>query len=194
MIVWYGKEGDEVGEALLEGLEACRLNCGEIAFADEEGGLEIFVAINEHGGVAVVKVAECVLRIVGAARKAEPENVNGDTTLDEIEVSGGDGDSVAAVTADGEGSTDFNGAIRRVGLNADDLRAGVDETGDFMLHEEMEGWKLGCFGGEEVEKIPLRHKRDEFGSSGKMGEVWQGIGFVAEHHAEDVDLLMGLGE
>ena len=170
-IIGYGKEWNEVGEAPLEIVETCGLNRGEIAFTDEEGGLEIVVPVDENGSTTVVEVAEGVLGVVGAAREAKPENIDGNTPLDDVEVSSGDGCCVAAIAANGERSMNLNGTVGRFDLNADDLCAGVEEAGNFVLHEEMECGELGGFGGEEVEEVPLRHERDEFGCGGEVGEI-----------------------
>ena len=56
-------------------------------------------------------------------------------------------------------------------MDSGDSAAGLDESGGFVLHEEMEGGEIGGMGREEVEEVPLRHESDEFCLSGKMGEI-----------------------
>lgn len=166
-IVRHAKEGNEVCETLLECLEASGLNPCEITFAYEEGNLEVVVTVNQHGSITPVEVAKCVLRVVGATREAKPENVDWNTAFDDVEVSGGNGGGMAAIAPDRERSVNLDEAIGCVGLNADDLRVGIDEAGDFVLHAQMKGGKLGGFGGEEIKKVPLRHERDKFGDGGR---------------------------
>ena len=76
-----GEEGGELLEAGVEGFEAALLDGGEGAFGDDEAGLEVVVAVDEDEDAAEVDVAEGVLGVVGLAREAEPEDVDGDALL-----------------------------------------------------------------------------------------------------------------
>jgi len=51
--------------------------------------------------------------------------------------------------------------------------------------------KTGRFTGEEIEEVPLGHERNEFGVSGKMGEVGHGDRSVADGDRHPADLGVG---
>ena len=148
------------------------LDLGKGAFGDEVADLEIVVAVDEDDEPAVVEVAECVFRVGGLACDAEPEDVYGDTLVNKREMSGDTRDGVAAIAADGECGSDLDGAVRSVGQ---DTGGGavvcLNEAGGFPAHAEREGGKTGCFGGKEVEEVPLGHECDEFGVGGEVAEV-----------------------
>ena len=87
---------------------------------------------------------------------------------------------MAAVAAYGERGGDFDGAFRRVGEDAGGDAVLLDEAGGLPAHAQGEGGEVCGFGGEEVEEVPLRHERDEFGVGGQVGEVGEGGGAVAD--------------
>jgi hypothetical protein len=173
-----GAAGEEWGDALntfAEGRKACLLDLGKGSFGDDVGGLEVLDAIDEDEETAVVDVAESAFGVVRVARDAEPEDVDGDAFLDDVEMSGGDGGGVAAVAADGERGVDFGGAVGGVGGDAGDAGGvggiGLDETGCLPAHAEREAGVMCGFGGEEVEEVPLWRERDVFADGGEVGAV-----------------------
>ena len=73
---------------------------------------------------------------------------------------------MAAVAADDKSGVDVDGARRSVGVNANDSMAVVfDEAGGLVLHEKAKGGEFCSLSREEVEEVPLRHKRNELGVS-----------------------------
>src|SRR6478672_2261889 len=46
--------------------------------------------------------------------------------------------------------------------------------------------------GEEIEKVPLRHKRDEFATCGKLGEISDGYNLPVDHGAQLSHFLVRL--
>ena len=139
-----GEEGDDALDALLECSEAFLLDLREGAFGDDVSDLKVVDAIDEDDEAAVVDVAEGVLGVVGLARDAEPEDVDGNAVVDEGEMGGDAGDGVAAVAADGESGWDFDGAVGSVG---EDAGGGavlfLDEAGGLPTHAEGEGGEAG---------------------------------------------------
>ena len=51
--------------------------------------------------------------------------------------------------------------------------------------------KTGRFTGEEIEEVPLGHERNEFGVSGKVGEVGHSDGSVADQAGHTGDFGVG---
>lgn len=80
------EEGNDVLDALLKGGKTGLLNLGEGVFGDDVADLEVVVAIDEDDEAAVVDVAERVFRVVGLARDAEPEDVDGNAVVEEREM------------------------------------------------------------------------------------------------------------
>lgn len=78
---------------------------------------------------------------------------------------------MAAIAADGERGRDFDWAVRCVGEDAGGDAVLLDEAGCLPTHAQSEVGEASGFGGEEVEKVPLRHEGDELGVRGKVGEV-----------------------
>ena len=135
-----GEEGDETGEGVVEGGKAGGLDVGdEGVLGDDEATLVVVAAGDKDEELAVIEVAEGVLRLAVAAAEAEPEDVDGGSGLVDGEAGGGAGGGVAAVAADNEGGVDFGGAGGGVDVDAGDAGARVDEGGGLVLHEEVEG-------------------------------------------------------
>ena len=51
---------------------------------------------------------------------------------------------------------------------------------NFVFHEQLEIRKSSCVTGKKIEKIPLRHKRDEFAAGGKFAEIRDGDGLTVD--------------
>ena len=56
-------------------------------------------------------------------------------------------------------------------MQSDDATALLDQIGRLRLHAPVETCIALAVFGQEVEKIPLRHERDEFANGRKMGEI-----------------------
>ena len=175
------RKGYDALDALMEGWEAVLLDLREGAFGDDVSDLKVVDAIDEHDEPAVVDVAEGVLGVVGLAGEAEPEDVDGNTVVDERKMRRDARDGVAAVAADGESGWDLDGAVWSVG---EDAGGGavlfLDEAGGLPTHAKGEAGEACGFGGEEVEEVPLGHERDEFGVSGEVREVGHGDAAVPD--------------
>jgi len=80
----------------------------------------------------------------------------------DTEMRGGTGRGVAAIATYGETGTDLNVSVRRLSACALDASALLDQFDDVMLHQQGEVGELRRLLCQEVEKIPLRHQRNEF--------------------------------
>lgn len=118
------------------------------------------------------------------AGKAEPEDVDGDTLFDDIEVSCGNTGGMAAIAADYEVGIDPLGTVGSLRDDSRNLHGAlvVDEACGLPTHAEREIRELGGLGGEEVEEVPLRHEGNKFACGGEMPEVGDGEGTVADVH------------
>jgi hypothetical protein len=78
---------------------------------------------------------------------------------------------VAAVTADYQTGANFERAIGCARLDSGGRIALTKKADGLVLHEQMEAGKPSGTVREEVEKVPLRHERDELAMGGKVAEI-----------------------
>jgi hypothetical protein len=97
---------------------------------------------------------------------------------------------VSTVGADGERRPDFEQPVRRLGPHADDLAVVFEEVGDLGLHAEIEGRIESGVVVQEVEEVPLRHKRDEFGARRQVGEIGDRHRHAADIAGKNTGFLM----
>ena len=78
---------------------------------------------------------------------------------------------MTAVASDDEIGAELQPALLPVRDDTGDAAAVFDEAGRFGLHHETEVRVAARVACEEIEKIPLRHQRDEAAMRGHMAEV-----------------------
>src|SRR5690606_8857629 len=61
---------------------------------------------------------------------------------------------------------------------------------DFRLHLQREGWIETALLREEIQKIPLRHEREETAGLRQMAEIGDGVGPAADARIERPHLLV----
>ena len=81
-------------------------------------------------------------------------------------------------------------ALRRLDLDANDARAVLDEFSHFRVHAQIETWKALAVRREEIEKVPLRHQRDETAMRRQMREIGHHHAIGADQPGEMIDLFM----
>ena len=85
-----------------------------------------------------------------------------------------------AIASDHKRRMDLHPAVGCLGSNARDFVAVPDEIPCLGLHEKFEGGIGFCLVGKQIQKIPLRHERDELGACGQMGEIGKSGFEIAE--------------
>src|SRR5580692_6508943 len=103
-------------------------------------------------------------------------------------------DGMTSVRGDGKAGANLDMATRSRGEDSRDASLLREQILRFGLHQKMEIGKAFRFGGEEVEKIPLRHQGDEFAAGGKAREIAHREMPVADVHARAFDLRVGQSE
>src|SRR6266481_2249172 len=83
-------------------------------------------------------------------------------------------------------------ATRRFCADADYAIVLYQQIDDLGLHVQLEIRKSFCVGGDEIEKVPLRHERDEFAARGELGEISDGYNLPVDHGAQLSHFLMRL--
>ena len=66
---------------------------------------------------------------------------------------------------------DFDGAVVARRADPDHPVAVQHDIGRARVHQKVKPLETAGVGGEKLEKIPLRHERDEFANGRKMGEI-----------------------
>ena len=126
------------------------------------------------------------------AGEAKPENVDGDSVVDEWEMGRFARDWVPTVAAYGESGWNFDRARGCVSADTGDGSVSLlDEAGSLPAHAKCERREARCFGGEKVEEVPLRHESDEFGLCGEVREVGYVEALATDDGREAGDLGVG---
>src|SRR6266481_4629313 len=99
---------------------------------------------------------------------------------------------MASIRADDEICPYIQLATRRFCADADYAIVLYQQIDDLGLHVQLEIRKSSCVGGDEIEKIPLRHERDEFATRGELGEISDGHDLPVHHGAQLAHFLMRL--
>ena len=81
-------------------------------------------------------------------------------------------------------------AVRRVRTSPDDAAALLDQISRLRLHPQIEARVAPAVRGEKIEKIPLRHQRDELAVGRHVGQIDELHAFVADLTAQPLDLLV----
>src|SRR5438105_8874377 len=99
---------------------------------------------------------------------------------------------MSSVRADDEVCMHVHFSTRRFRADADYAIVLYQQINDLGLHVQLEIRKSFCVGGNEIEKVPLRHKRDEFATRGELGEISDGYNPAVDHGAQLPHFLMRL--
>ncbi len=185
----FAEEGSDAAKVGAEGIEASGFDFVIGAFCDDEAGLKVVAAVDEDEGLSVVDIAEHVGRVALDAADAEPEDIDGDSVLDDVEAGGAACNGMAAIATHDEVGADLHLAAVVVRDDSPDAIADLYETGGLVLHEQLKGRKAPGVGGKKVQEIPLRHERDELAGGGHMAEVGNLEGRASD---DDTDRLHGL--
>jgi len=98
-------------------------------------------------------------------------------------------DGVAAIATDGKSGWNLDGPVWSVGQDARGRAVPfLDEAGGLPTQAKSEAGEASGLGCEEVEEVPLRHERDEFGVSGEVGEIGHRDAEIADNAGEARDL------
>src|SRR5262252_7213413 len=79
-----------------------------------------------------------------------------------------------SIAAEDEIARDLQLALQRLHISADDFAVRGTEPRHFGLHSQIEIGVSPRLCGEEVEKVPLRHERDELGPRRQVREIGEG--------------------
>src|SRR5437016_674840 len=89
-----------------------------------------------------------------------------------------------AVTADNKIGPDIKRTLRRIHAHAGDAISFLDQVDRLSLHPQMKARITFAMLCKEVEKIPLRHQRDEFAARRQVAEIDEGELLSPERAAE----------
>src|ERR1700689_4670588 len=76
-----------------------------------------------------------------------------------------------AVGADGEVGPRLKRSVGRLAFNSHNPPTLFEQSGHFVLHLHLETRKLAARFGQKIQKVPLRHERDELAVRWKMRAI-----------------------
>src|SRR6266404_3146327 len=100
-----------------------------------------------------------------------PEGVNRHTQFLNLKAGAGVGDGMTSIRADDKIGAKITFTVQSLDPNTRDALLVENEIDHFMLHLEDERRKALGFGGEKIQKIPLRHEGDELAVRWQTREV-----------------------
>ena len=159
-------------EALVEFIEAILLNLVEAALGDDVGDLIVVEAIDEDNQAAIVDVAEAGFRRRRTGGRCGTRERRWARPLRREA-----GERLPARVACRPSHPTVRSAgisswtVGSVGAHAGDNSVAFDEADGIPAHAQGEVRITGCLRGEKVQKVPLRHQRNEFGVRGQVREV-----------------------
>ena len=92
------------------------------------------------------------------------------------------------VAAEDESARHLQLALQRPHIGADDFAVRGTQRRRFRLHSQIEVGVAPRLCGEEVEKVPLRHERDELGPRRQVREIGKGGLKAGETTAQTIRL------
>src|SRR3954466_52306 len=101
------------------------------------------------------------------------------------------GEGVSPVRADYEVGQKIAFAGGSSHAHARDAIVVEEQVDYFMLHKQGKRGELFGFGGEEIEKVPLRHEADHFAVSWQARKIREGRNVAVKHSFQLSHLLVG---
>ena len=143
----------------------------EAAFGNDESALPVIAAIEQHQQLAVLKKAKRLSRIILFLGNPHPEDVDRYAKLASLKTGAHLSDRMSSIRSDDEVCMHLQLATRRFCEHASHAVVLEDKINNFVFHEQLEIRKSFCVTGNEIEKIPLRHKSDEFAARRELREI-----------------------
>ena len=100
-----------------------------------------------------------------------PKDVDGHAQFLNLKAGARVGEGVTSIRADNEIGAKITFAVRSLDPNTSNTLLVGNEIAHFILHLEGERRKVFGFGGEKIQKIPLRHESDELAVRRQTREV-----------------------
>jgi hypothetical protein len=97
-----------------------------------------------------------------------------------------------SIRADDEIGARFQFAARSFCVRASHALILDEQIDDLGFHVQLERWETFGVTGEKIEKIPLRHERDEFAARGEPCEICDRHDLPVDHPAQLPNFLMRL--
>lgn len=95
-----------------------------------------------------------------------------------------------SVAGDGQACANFDGSVRRIGVDPSHPVAGPDEIGRIGVHQDLKRGKALAALAQEIQKIPLRHHCNEGVFDAQTTKISDADGFIAKLAVQRLQLLM----
>src|SRR4029077_14902468 len=168
------------------------LDLVEATLGNDEAALPVIAAVEQQEEFAVLKKAERLFRVIRLLGDAHPERFDWRAKLTQAKTGADMCRRVSPVRANHEVCAHFQSAARSLCAHTDHLLILNQHVDDLGLHEQLEGREPFGVAGEKIEKIPLRHERDEFAARRESREIGNRDGLPVDYAAQLSHLLMRL--
>ena len=128
--------------------------------------MPVITPVERDHHLALDDAAERLLAIIRPAREPKPQHIHRRSEFVDVQLSLFPHDRTTAIGAYSQISANFQRTVRRLRLDADDLPFFFQQIDHFRFHQQLEGWIALAPLGKKIEKVPLRHQRDEFAFRG----------------------------
>src|SRR5436189_642190 len=185
------QERSEADDVAMQSGQAAPLDCIELAFWDNKTDLEIIASVEENKQLPVAKKSKRLWRIVFPFGKAHPKDVDRHAEFLDLEFSSRVRNRMPTIRANDQVSPHFALALRSLYPNAGNVVTFKKQIDNFVLHVQRKGGEPFCLAGEKIQKIPLRHKSDEFAARRQTREISDGNRMAIKYPAYFTQLLVG---
>ena len=184
------EKGAEFDNVAMQCAQAARLHLVEATFWNDKTDLKIIAAVEQNEELPVAKESERLLGIAVALGKAHPEHVDRCAKIAELEFTSRMRDGMPAVGPDDEISEKIAFVVRSLRAHPRDATVFKNKIDNFMLHVERERGEAFGVRRKKVQKIPLRHERDEFAARAQTREIRDRDGVAVEISSDLAQFLM----
>ncbi len=154
-------------------------------------GLKVVRAVNQKQQPAIVELSEHLPRVARIATEPEPQHIHRRTEFQQFQSTGTARHRMASIAAHHQVGTDlYRVSVRTQRPDSRDAVLFQNQTGDLVVHTQVEARIPPGPLREEIQEIPLRHECHEFASRRDMPEIGASKCKIAENPARRFRLLV----
>ena len=123
------------------------------------------------GKQSMTIIQTILLGIAGSPRHAKPQHIDRHAELLKLKTGGLPDGGMPAVARDHQIRLEAHGTLRRSRFHTNSSLAVADQVETLVLHPKLKAGKSLGARGKKIQKIPLRHQRDELRMGRQMPEI-----------------------
>jgi len=174
--------------AIAPRIKALRLHRFQRTLGDDEATLPVIAAIDADEDVAGAETADRFDRVGRLPRDSKPQHVHRRAEVLDLQPGLAPHCRMPPVASEYEITRHSQWALRRSNVGTDDFAVRGTERCRLGLHHQLEIRVVPRLGCKEVEKVPLRHERDELSPRRQVREIGESGLKAAETTSQTVRL------